>query len=99
MRTPEIEKFCTVRNANYDRVLAVMGRYVSESRVSGCTCEKCINAIVASALNCLPPHYYADGDAEQEAGSPWVMVESAVCESIERVRAHPCHQSGRVSSD
>lgn len=78
-----------VTNANYDRVLSVVNRYLDESRIPGCVCEQCVGGIIAWALNCLPPHYYVERQRDQEAGSPWIMVESAVLEAIEMLREQP----------
>lgn len=83
------DKNLSVRNANIEKVMAVIDRYLDESRMQGCTCEQCINAVVALALNYLPPHYYADAQREPEVGSPWIMVENAVEEAIEKIREEP----------
>jgi competence protein ComFB len=80
-----------VRNANYERVIAVMERYLKERYRNVCTCPRCVNDIAAIALNYLPPHYYVDLDANREIGSPWVMVETAVTEAIDRVMENPNH--------
>jgi competence protein ComFB len=82
---------CHVRNANYERVLAVMEKCLKERYGHMCTCPRCISDIVALALNYLPPHYYVETDEEREVGSPWVMVETAVFEAIERVKENPKH--------
>lgn len=82
---------CKVRNANYERVIAVMDRYLKERYGNVCNCPRCISDIAALALNYLPPHYYVEQDANREIGSPWVMVETAVVEAIDRVTEHPNH--------
>ncbi len=82
---------CNVRNANYERVLAVMEKFLRERDKKLCSCPRCLNDIAAITLNCLPPHYYVDNADGQELGSPWVMVETAVHEAIERVIEQPNH--------
>ncbi len=82
---------CEVRNANYERVMAVMEKFLQERYSNVCSCSRCVNDIAALALNYLPPHYYVDRDDNREAGSPWVMVESAVTEAIDRVAECPNH--------
>ena len=47
--------------------------------------QRCFNDMAAITLNYLPPHYYADVNEQKEIGSPWVMVETAVIEAIDRV--------------
>lgn len=92
---------CRVRNANYERVIAVMDRYLKERYKNACDCPRCISDIAALALNYLPPHYYVDITAEKDMGSPWVMVETAVIEAIDRVMEnpnHPQHEPIRVHS-
>src|SRR5512138_3316037 len=82
---------CKVVNANYDRVLAVMDKFMSERYRNACACPRCLNDIAAIALNYLPPHYVVEGGPDKEHGSPWVMVESAVTEAIDRVTEYPNH--------
>ena len=82
---------CNVTNANYERVVAVMGKYLNERYKNVCGCPRCVNDIAAIALNYLPPHYYVEMDKDREIGSPWVMVESAVVEAIDRVMERPNH--------
>jgi len=82
---------CNVKNANYERVVAVMGKYLDERYKNVCGCPRCVNDIAALALNYLPPHYYVQMDKERDIGSPWVMVESAVVEAIDRVLENPNH--------
>jgi competence protein ComFB len=81
----------TVRNANYERVTAVMDRFLKERYHDVCSCPRCLNDIAAIALNYLPPHYYVDREATKEIGSPWLMVETAVVEAIDRVVENPNH--------
>ncbi len=82
---------CDVRNANYERVMAVMDRFLKERYTNVCSCPRCVNDIAAIALNFLPPHYYVDKSDNHEIGSPWVMVETAVVEAIGRVVEKPNH--------
>lgn len=82
---------CNVKNANYERVIAVMDTYLKERYTNVCSCPRCVSDIAAIALNYLPPHYYVDAAANKEFGSPWVMVETAVIEAIDRVMENPNH--------
>lgn len=86
-------KNCTVTNANYERVLAVMEKVIPDRFDSFCCCSRCMSDIAALALNYLPPHYIVDAENNRsgELGSPWVMVESAVTEAIDRVKEYPNH--------
>ena len=80
---------CNVRNANYERVVAVMDKLLKERNRNVCGCQRCIDDIAAIALNFLPPHYYVEVNEEKEIGSPWVMIETAVVEAIDRVLESP----------
>ncbi len=83
---------CNVRNANYERVVAVMDKLLKERYRNVCGCQRCIDDIAAIALNYLPPHYYVEvNNDEKEIGSPWVMIETAVVEAIDRVLESPNH--------
>lgn len=82
---------CTVINANYERVLAVMDKLLKERYKNVCPCTRCASDIAAIALNYLPPHYYVEKEERKEIGSPWVMVETAVVEAIDRVMENPNH--------
>ncbi len=81
----------SVKNANYERVTAVMDRFLKERYSNICSCPRCMNDIAAIALNYLPPHYYVDREEKMEPGSPWLMVETAVVEAIGRVVEKPNH--------
>lgn len=80
-----------LRNANQERVLAIMEKCLKERYTNACTCDRCRCDIAAIALNYLPPHYYVETNKEREVGSPWVMVEAAVYEAIDRVMENPNH--------
>ncbi len=80
-----------VKNANYERVLIVMEKYLKERYAHLCDCPRCTKDIVAIALNYLPPHYYVEEEKDKELGSPWVMVETAVTEAIDKVMENPNH--------
>lgn len=90
---------CSVINANYERVLAVMDRFLSERYDDVCTCPRCRSDIAAIALNYLPPHYVVERNNGKEYGSPWVMVETAVSEAIDRVLEHPNHPRVSLRSE
>lgn len=81
-----------VTNANYERVIAVMDKFLVERHKDLCACPRCLSDIAAIALNYLPPHYIVETEAGNEHGSPWVMVETAVNEAIDRVMEHPNHR-------
>lgn len=80
-----------IRNANQERVIAVMDRIFKEGTRDVCSCKRCVSDVAAIALNYLPPHYYVDTQTPREIGSPWVMVETAVVEAIDRVVEKPNH--------
>jgi Late competence development protein ComFB len=82
---------CNVRNANYERVVSVLDKLLKERYSEMSDCQRCRDDIAAIALNYLPPHYYVDVDEEKEIGSPWVMIETAVEEAIDRVLEKPNH--------
>ena len=56
---------CNVRNANYERVVAVMDKFLKERYRNVCSCPRCVNDIAAIALNYLPPHYYVEKAEER----------------------------------
>ncbi len=89
----DARSLCMTRNANYERVLTVLGKYLSERYSHSCGCVRCVSDIAAIALNTLPPHYYVEAGNGEIAGSPWVMVEHAVAEAIERVMESPRHKA------
>jgi hypothetical protein len=82
-----------VKNANHERVVAVIKKFLGERYKTVCSCPRCLNDITAIALNYLPPHYYVNLEEDNNIGSPWVMVETAVVEAIDRVSDRPNHTS------
>ena len=80
-----------VTNANYERVLAIMDKFLADRYRDFCACPRCRCDIAAIALNYLPPHYIVETETGKEYGSPWVMVETAVTEAIDRVMENPNH--------
>ena len=82
---------CKVTNANYERVLAVMNKFLTERYRDTCSCPRCMSDVAALALNYLPPHYIVESEPGKEFGSPWVMVETAVNEAFDRVMENPNH--------
>jgi hypothetical protein len=92
---------CKIENANFDRVFSIIETLQRDRFRSVCSCGRCTCDVAALALNYLPPHYFANGAkaAENEAGSPWVMVETAVIAAIARVQEYPHHpvKSGGAS--
>jgi competence protein ComFB len=94
-----VENFSTlVVNANHERVMAVVDKFLVDRYQSACTCPRCLGDIVAIALNYLPPHYIVETDTGKEFGSPWVMVETAVAEAIDRVMENPNHLRTKAGS-
>ena len=81
----------SVVNANLERVMAVVDKFLVDRYQNLCTCPRCMCDIVAIALNYLPPHYIVETETGKEFGSPWVMVETAVAEAIDRVMENPNH--------
>lgn len=90
---------CAVVNANYDRVLSVMEKFLHERYKNVCGCPRCMSDIAAIALNYLPPHYIVDREQGRDFGSPWVMVETAVIEAIDRVVENPKHRGSFSLND
>jgi hypothetical protein len=80
-----------VVNANHERVSSMIEKLLMERHPHACSCPRCISDITALALNFLPPHYYVERGEDRVAGSPWLMVETAVEEAINIVREHPSH--------
>lgn len=83
---------CEIRNANCERVLFIIDKFLKDRYSHACCCMKCFSDAAAIALNLLPPHYYAGTDGAGDYGSPWVMVETAVAEAMERVMENPRHE-------
>jgi len=81
----------SVVNANQERVMAIVDKFLVERYQNVCACQRCTCDIVAIALNYLPPHYIVETETGKEFGSPWVMVEAAVAEAIDRVSENPNH--------
>jgi len=86
-----------VTNANLERVLSVMDKFLAERYNESCACPRCRCDIAAIALNYLPPHYIVESATGREYGSPWVMVETAVTEAIDRVMENPNHPQSKAS--
>lgn len=96
MPLPERVQSCSVTNANFERVVSVVDSHLKELKAKPCTCDKCVNRIIAEALNSLPTHYYADKGRKPEMGSPWILVESAVAEAVEKLRSVPCNPGSSI---
>ena len=88
----------SVVNANHDRVSAVVDKFLADRYRNVCTCPRCMSDVVALALNYLPPHYIVEHEEGKEFGSPWVMVETAVSEAMDRVMENPNHPRKRSNS-
>jgi hypothetical protein len=79
----------TVKDANYERVVIALDSILRKQGYEICACPQCVNAVVATALNCMTPHYYTDPKWNDCAGSPWEIIETAVLDAI---RENPCHR-------
>ncbi len=81
-----------VENANLAKVLYFIDKMLAE-RPGHCRCHKCRLDTAAIALNMLPPHYYADpaNVRKYDLGSPWLLIEKAVADAMDRVNAYPRH--------
>jgi competence protein ComFB len=81
-----------VENANYEKVFYYIEKMLSESD-RYCSCARCRVDVAALALNTLPPHYFVDPKhaGNTDMGSPWILIEMAVREAMERVQANPHH--------
>ena len=95
---PKVESLlkCDIRNANHERVLLVIDRFNLERYTRACCCTRCVSDAAAIALNSLPPHYYAAAECSGNIGSPWVMIELAVAEAIEKVMENPRHEGAKI---
>ena len=83
-----------IENANYDKVLYFIDKVLSETE-RFCPCHQCRLDVAALALNTLPPHYFVKSDGPgraEELGSPWILIEMAVRESMARVSLFPHHK-------
>jgi len=89
-----------VHNANYDKVSYFIEKLLSESE-HYCGCLRCRMDTAALALNTLPPHYFVDPTnlTSSEIGSPWILIELAVKEALERVRENPHHTHPMAEED
>ena len=89
-----------IENANFDKVVYYIDKMLSES-ARYCRCNRCRQDAAALALNTLPPHYYittsqTNGD---ELGSPWVLIEVAAREALEKVSLTPHHSTAADGPD
>jgi len=82
-----------IENANYEKVMYYIDKMMSESDIY-CRCIRCRMDAAALALNTLPPHYYVVPTHMQggEIGSPWILIEMAAREAMERIHKHPNHR-------
>lgn len=82
-----------IENANYYKVLYFIEKVLSETD-KYCDCQQCRLDVAALALNTLPPHYFVKPEAggTEELGSPWILIEMAVRESMEKVGLFPHHR-------
>lgn len=88
---------CSVKNANYARVMKAMEKILRDGNRIVCSCQRCLDDVAALALNYLPPHYHVEKDNKDEIGSPWVMIETAIHDAIERVNeVHHHDRPGRL---
>jgi len=81
-----------VENANCEKVLYYIDKMLSENDAY-CRCNRCRMDAASVALNTLPPHYYVTPSHmnDKDMGSPWILIELAVREAMERVLLFPNH--------
>ena len=82
-----------IENANYEKVAYYIDKMMSESDVY-CRCIRCRMDVAALALNTLPPHYYVVPTHmhDTDFGSPWILIEMACREAMERIHKFPNHR-------
>jgi competence protein ComFB len=89
-----------VENANLDRVAYYIDKILAEEG-KYCRCNRCRMDVTALALNTLPPHYFVNpGHSQfQDLGSPWILIEVAVHEAMEKVLRSPHHEAAEKLAD
>jgi competence protein ComFB len=87
-----IDAALKVENANYVKVTYFIDKIQSENP-GYCKCHRCRLDVAALALNTLPPHYFINPShsRSQDLGSPWILIEMAVLEAMEKVSKFPHH--------
>ncbi|HEX9860250.1 MAG TPA: late competence development ComFB family protein [Nitrospirota bacterium] len=88
-----------IENANYGKVSYYIDKMLAETD-RYCGCARCRMDAVALALNTLPPHYYVDpgNGVDNDLGSPWILIEMASRESLEKVRKNPKHKGAQPAA-
>ena len=88
-----IGRSAKVENANVDKVTFYLDKLLAELP-GHCGCPRCRMDVTALALNTLPPHYYVNPERakDHDMGSPWILIDIAVREAMDRVRKSPNHQ-------
>ena len=81
------------------RVLANPSNVAEDGKY--CRCHRCRLDVTALALNTLPPHYFVNpGHSQfQDLGSPWILIEVAVHEAMEKVLRYPHHDASEKVTD
>ena len=89
-----------VENANYQKVSYYVDKLLSENG-KYCGCSRCRLDATALALNTLPPHYFVNPShaQSQDLGSPWILIEVAVHEAMEKVNTYPHHAAEYEATD
>jgi len=86
----------TVMDANYERVVLTLDNILRKQGPGLCSCPRYIKTVVATALNCMTPHYYTDPKWSDCAGSPWEVIEAVV---LEVIRENPPHRGASFCGD
>jgi hypothetical protein len=85
----DITQRYSLSDANVGRVMTVAEHYLRDCASPCSSGEACRTAVVVTALNSLPTHYYVDAFRQDTAGSPWVLVEQAVADAVEQTCCRP----------
>ena len=88
-------------NANTEKVFFYIDKLLSDNGGRYCVCHRCRIDAAALALNTLPPHYFVDpGNYKtMDLGSPWILIEVAVREAMEKVTLFPHHLPDDLKAD
>ncbi len=94
----------TLMNYTEKVVYERLKEYADQHRDEFCTCKKCVEDIMAFALNRLPPHYVATKlgevvtDVKLTEAPDRVKVLTEVVRAIRQVAQHPSHSDNKPSA-
>ncbi|HLB25457.1 MAG TPA: late competence development ComFB family protein [Nitrospirota bacterium] len=88
----QLEAAIRIENANHDKVFYYIDKVLSDNP-RYCRCHRCRLDVAALALNTLPPHYFVNPShsRSEDLGSPWILIEMAVREAMDKVQLYPHH--------